>query len=63
MFTQPATREETAAIKEIVPALGRCIPAGKEMKLDVESIRAFVAEGLWARSYYGSRLEKAEGAE
>ncbi|MFL0356503.1 hypothetical protein ACI5KX_08465 [Erythrobacter sp. GH1-10] len=61
VHTQPASREERAAIKDIVPALGNCIPAGKQMKLDIESIRAFVAEGLWARSYYGPKLNKSEG--
>ncbi len=63
VHTKPASKEELAAVKTVVPALGRCIPAGTDMKLNVESIRAFIADGLWARSYYGPKLEKAEGAE
>ncbi len=57
LHTKPTTAEEKEAVMAIVPAVGRCIPDGKEMRLDVASIRAIVADGLWARSYYGSMSE------
>lgn len=62
VHTDPASDEERAAINAIVPALGGCLPAGNEMELTVESIRAMVADGLWARSYYGPMLAESENA-
>ncbi|RGP40660.1 hypothetical protein BPTFM16_00947 [Altererythrobacter insulae] len=62
VHTDPASKEERAAINEIVPALGGCLPSGREMELTLESIRAMVADGLWARSYYGPMLAESENA-
>ncbi|MDJ0642057.1 MAG: hypothetical protein QNJ15_04505 [Erythrobacter sp.] len=61
VHTKPASKEERQAINAIVPALGACLSAGSEMALDVPSIRAFVADGLWARSHYGSLLSESTG--
>jgi len=63
VHAQPASRDERSAINAIVPALGACLPEGRELKLDFESIRAMVADGLWARNYYGPMLEQDEASE
>ena len=60
IHTDVASKEERTAINAIVPALGSCLSAGSQMKLDVASIRALVADGLWARMEYG--VEGSQGA-
>lgn len=54
--TDPASPEEGEAIRALVPILSNCIVAGEEISFTATSIRAMVAEGLWARSHYGAAL-------
>lgn len=63
LHTKPGTKDEKAAVMAIVPAVGKCIPSGKEMRLNLASIRAFLADGLWARAYYGKPSEVSGGSE
>jgi len=63
IHTEPASDEERAAVMAIVPALGNCLTAGNELRLDETSIRGFVADGLWARMHYGQEFKDSEGSD
>lgn len=52
--TKPGSKDEAAAIQAIVPSLGPCLDDGNDIKLSVETVRALIADGLWARIAYGS---------
>ncbi|PZT86052.1 MAG: hypothetical protein DI637_11350 [Citromicrobium sp.] len=58
--TRPTSAEEMRAIQRLVPTISKCIPEGEKVELTPRSVRSFAAEGLWARSYYGS-ITVAEG--
>lgn len=52
--TAPASDEESAAVRALVPALSGCLMEGQELELTAASVRAIVADGLWSRSHYGA---------
>lgn len=41
--TEPASKDEGAAIEAVVPALGTCVPAGQKMALNKPGLRAMLA--------------------
>ncbi len=51
---KPASSDESKAVQALVPALSACIVEGQQVSLTADTIRSLVAEGLWARSHYGS---------
>ena len=55
MRTRITTDAETKAVQALVPALSKCLLDGQETELTVQTIRALVAEGLWARIEYGGK--------
>ncbi|MEO1730712.1 MAG: hypothetical protein AAFR64_08240 [Pseudomonadota bacterium] len=63
LYTKPGSDDEKEAVMAIVPAVSGCIPSGIELRLNVKSIRAFVADGLWARIYYGKLAGNSEGSD
>lgn len=60
--TAPASEAERQAVQALIPALSNCIVEGQEVTLTAVSIRAIVADGLWARSYYGAAANDAAPA-
>lgn len=47
--TVPASTGERAAARALVPALGKCLEQGAQLSMSPESIRVYVADGLWNR--------------
>ena len=47
--TMPASPEEKSAAKSLAPALGACLDEGAKVSLSADSIRGYVADGLWNR--------------
>jgi hypothetical protein len=45
--TPSGSAEEKAALKALVPFLGPCVPTGQTLKLNLATVRAYVADGLW----------------
>lgn len=45
--TQPATREETQAVQQIAPVLGRCLKQGTQAEMNKPAIRAMLALAAW----------------
>lgn len=52
--TDPASAEETAALRTIVPDIGPCVTQGTELKLNTPNLRAVVAYALYRAA---SKLE------
>ena len=45
--------DERAVARALVPTLSTCVPKGQTIKFTPQSVRVFVAEGLWHR-YFGA---------
>lgn len=52
--------EERTAAVALAPVIGQCIPAGLDIKLTPDTIRALAAEGLWQR--YASASDSAHAS-
>ncbi|WP_343346958.1 hypothetical protein WJT74_03585 [Sphingomicrobium sp. XHP0239] len=52
--TTPGTRKEAEAIEAVIPHLGPCLEDGNNISLSVDTVRALIADGLWARHAYSS---------
>jgi hypothetical protein len=48
--------EERTSARALAPLLSQCLPQGMEIALRVESIRSYVASGLWQRFEAGKQL-------
>jgi hypothetical protein len=57
--TGPGTNDEGAAVRKLVPTLGACIVAGQNLALTPGSIRSVVADGMWSRYHYGTKIVAA----
>ena len=44
------SEEERAAIQELIPAIGSCIPEGVDMQIEPRSFKIWIGEGLWHAS-------------
>ena len=49
---------EKAAVRALIPFLGPCVPSGQTLSFSPESVRAFVADGLWTA--WHTKQEAAE---
>jgi hypothetical protein len=45
--TASGSDDEKSALKNLVPAIGECVPQGVQMQIDPRSMRLWVGEGLW----------------
>lgn len=45
--TKPASKEETTQVGKMIPHLGPCLIQGQDLKLNVPSVRAIAAVGLY----------------
>jgi hypothetical protein len=54
--TSPASAAESAAVRKLMPALSACIVAGQNLTLTPGSIRSVVADGMWSRYHYGTKI-------
>lgn len=45
--TSAESAEESAAIQQIMPSLGPCLPAGQQIELEPASLRVWIGEALW----------------
>lgn len=54
--TNPATKDEMSVIQKLVPALGGCLTAGQQLSLTPATIRSVIADGLWSRYHYGTKV-------
>lgn len=63
--TTPDSDEEGAAIQQVMPALGTCLPAGQELELDPAMLRIWLGESLWhaARNSAPASADAAEESE
>ncbi|WEK46929.1 MAG: hypothetical protein P0Y56_01190 [Candidatus Andeanibacterium colombiense] len=63
--TASGTDEEKAALKNMVPAIGECVPQGVQMQIDPRSMRVWVGEGLWHAAKHSAPADEAAsgGAE
>lgn len=57
--TGPATADERAVVGRLMPALSACVVAGQNLTLTPGSIRSVVADGMWSRYHYGTKIVKA----
>jgi hypothetical protein len=57
--TGPATNDESAAVRKLMPALSACVVAGQNLALTPGSIRSVVADGMWSRYHYGTKIVAA----
>ena len=53
--TEPGSADEAAKAQALAPVLGECLIDGPTIEFTPGSIRALVADGLWARATYGSQ--------
>ncbi len=60
--TGPATNDEGAAVRKLMPALSACVVAGQNLALTPSSIRSVVADGMWSRYHYGTKIVAAATA-
>lgn len=60
--TGRATPEEYAAVNTLAPTLGQCLTQGQNLSLTASRVRALVADGLWSRSHYGTKMATAAPA-
>jgi len=57
IIAQPYSKEETAALEGVMPALGLCMPEGQTMKFSRPMLRGAIAEALYkAATYTGPRI-------
>jgi hypothetical protein len=47
LATEPGTDAERTALTALHPALGSCVPAGTQLRVDPGGIRATLAEALY----------------
>jgi hypothetical protein len=57
--TGPATADESGAVRKLMPALSACVVAGQNLALTPGSIRSVVADGMWSRYHYGTKVVAA----
>lgn len=53
--TEPATKEEYAALKAIGPTLSACVPANSKSEFTRESLRALLALGAWRLAMHNAQ--------
>jgi hypothetical protein len=58
--TMPGSDDERSAARALAPALGACLLAGEQMKLNAASVRTYAVEGLWARFANGATEASGE---
>ena len=66
--TNPTTGGEDKAAAALTDTINACLPGEGEVSLTITQLRAYVADGLWSRSYYGkmatgSVTVEGEGSE
>lgn len=65
--TNPTSSGEREAAEALSQTVNECLPGGDgEVSLSLAQLRAYVADGLWSRSYYGGTRNgevAAEGGE
>lgn len=63
--TNPDSAEESAAIQQVMPSLGTCLPAGQELEIDPAMLRIWLGESLWhaARNSAPASADVAEESE
>ena len=53
--TNPTSSGERKAAEALSPTVSECLPGeDSEVSFSLAQLRAYVADGLWSRSYYGS---------
>jgi len=59
---RPGSEGESEALEALYPAFAQCgLETSEDSNLDKSMIRSVLADGLWARSYYGSEDFSAAG--
>ncbi|MEC7817920.1 MAG: hypothetical protein VX454_04570 [Pseudomonadota bacterium] len=61
--SRPASAGEMSAVQALIPAISACLYEGDKIDLTPASIRGYVADGLWTRSYYQDRAPNSSNTK